>query len=184
VVIVRRQQTAVYPTRFMLVAATNPCPCGYAGDPSRCRCSKSEIARHRRKLGGPLLDRIELLMRLRRPSAAELRAPPHTTSARARERVAEARARQARRLRGTGAACNAELDLGLLRSHARIDVRAEEVLRRAYERGTISARGHVRMLRVARTIADLDGSERVRRGHLNLALTYHPEGRQALARQR
>jgi len=94
VAIVRRQQTAAYPTRFMLVAATNPCPCGYGGEGKRCHCNETDLSRHRRKLSGPLLDRLELFVRLRRPSAAELRAPPHAASLETRASVIAARERQ------------------------------------------------------------------------------------------
>jgi magnesium chelatase family protein len=183
VAIVRRQRTAVYPTRFMLVAAMNPCPCGQAGNTGgRCRCSEAELARHRSKLSGPMLDRIDLFVGLSRPTTAELRAPPQTSSAVVRERVLEARSRQAERLRGTGASCNGELDLRLLRSHGEIDEHAEDALRRAYERGALSVRGHARALRVARTVADLDGSPKVLARHVAVALSLHPEGALALRR--
>ncbi len=183
VAIVRRQRTAVYPTRFMLVAAMNPCPCGHAGDAGgRCRCSEVELARHRARLSGPMLDRIDLFVRMARPTTAELRAPPYTSSGVARERVLEARSRQARRLGGSGATCNGELDLRLLRSRGEIDDQAEEALRRAYERGALSVRGQARALRVARTVADLDGSTNVRAVHVGVALSLHPEGAMALRR--
>ena len=88
VAIVRARHSAVYPARFMLVAATNPCPCGYAGDGDRCSCSEADMARHRRRLSGPLLDRIDLLAHLERDGAHELSASPLTSSREARERVA------------------------------------------------------------------------------------------------
>ncbi|MGI8803234.1 MAG: YifB family Mg chelatase-like AAA ATPase, partial [Solirubrobacteraceae bacterium] len=183
VAIVRRQRTAVYPTRFMLVAAMNPCPCGYAGDAGgRCRCSEVELARHRGRLSGPMLDRIDVFVRVSRPTTAELRAPPRTSTREVAARVLEARARQAVRLRGTGVTCNGELDLRLLRRVAEIDDQAEEALRRAYERGVLSVRGQARALRVARTVADLDGSARVRATHVAAALSLHPEGELALRR--
>jgi magnesium chelatase family protein len=183
VAIVRRQRTAVYPTRFMLVAAMNPCPCGHAGDAGgRCRCSATELARHRAKLSGPILDRIDLFVRVPRPTAAELRAPPPTSSRVVGMRVLEARARQSARMRGTGATCNGELDLRLLRSHGEVDDQAEDALRRAYERGALSVRGQTRALRVARTVADLDASTKVRATHVAVALSMHPEGAMAVRR--
>jgi magnesium chelatase family protein len=97
-----------------------------------------------------------------------------------RARVLEARARQVARLRGTGATCNGELDLRLLRSHAEIDDEAEVALRRAYERGALSVRGQARAMRVARTVADLAGSTKVRASHVAVALSLHPEGALAL----
>jgi magnesium chelatase family protein len=177
VAIVRRQHTAVYPTRFMLVAAANPCPCGYAGEEGRCRCRPTEVATYRRKLSGPLLDRLELLGQLRRPTAGELRAPASTCSAVVAKHVWRARQHQRHRLRGTSASCNAELDLALLNSHGRICAAAQRRLSEAYDRGSISARGHVRVMRVARTVADLDDSAEVKEPHVLLALSLHPEGR-------
>jgi magnesium chelatase family protein len=176
VAIVRRQNTAIYPTRFMLVAATNPCPCGYAGEEGRCKCAAVDLARHRRKLSGPLLDRLEIRVALRRPSAAELRVAPALDSAAVAARVLAARARQRVRLKGTPASCNGELDLGLLHSVGNVQERAEAALNRAYDQGTISARGHVRVLRVARTVADLDGEAQVKLEHVQAALGLHSQG--------
>jgi magnesium chelatase family protein len=175
VAIVRARHSAVYPARFMLVAATNPCPCGYAGKEPRCGCSETDLARHRRKLSGPLLDRIDLLVNLERDGAHDLSTPPLTSSARARERVTEARERQAARLGEDGASVNAQMNVRMLQRHAKLEERGEEMLRRASERGLLSARGQHRMLRVARTIADLGGSERVRGRDVGAALALRPE---------
>jgi magnesium chelatase family protein len=170
VAIVRGQRTAVFPTRFMLVASTNPCPCGFAGTP-RCRCGEGDIARYRRRLSGPLLDRMDLLVDVQRPTPEDFAGPPRSSSAAERQRVMAARERQAARLEGTGATCNAHLEGALLRAHAGLDARGSAVLRRAYDRGTLSPRGHDRVLRVARTIADLDAADRVRSVHLLEALS-------------
>jgi magnesium chelatase family protein len=170
VTIVRGQEALLFPTRFMLVAATNPCPCGFAGVGDRCGCGESELRRHRRKLSGPLLDRMDLLVAVIRPTEEEMRAPPSTDSESARERVALARERQQNRLAGTRACCNGEMDVGLVRRHVRLDAPADRVLTRAYATGALSARGRHRVLRVARTIADLDGSERVGENHMLTAL--------------
>jgi magnesium chelatase family protein len=159
--IVRGQRTRTYPTRFMLVAATNPCPCGYAGDPRRCQCTESDVRRHRRRLSGPLLDRIDLLCALERPPAPHLAAPSGSQSAGVRERVLRARAAQTARFAGTAITCNAHMDARALRAHARLESGAEERLRQAYEREALSARGMHRVVRVARTIADLAGREEV-----------------------
>ena len=155
IVIVRGQLATRFPTRFTLVAATNPCPCGYAGSDRACRCGEHELARHRRRLSGPLLDRIDLLVTVARPSAAALAASPRTSSAAVRERVLAARERQHARLAGTSAHTNAQLDARLLRAHLRIGASARRALAQAYDGGGLSARGHDRVLRVARTIADL-----------------------------
>lgn len=171
VTIVRGQRSLSFPTRFMLVAATNPCPCGFAGVEDRCTCAEADLRRHRRRLSGPLLDRLDLLVDVRRPAEAELRGPSLVTSAEARERVAAARERQVVRLRGTGARRNAELDARAVRERARLEPGAESELGRAYTAGLLSARGRLRVVRVARTIADLAGREGIRRADVLLALS-------------
>ncbi|HLB20951.1 MAG TPA: ATP-binding protein, partial [Solirubrobacteraceae bacterium] len=170
VAIVRARHSTIHPSRFMLLAATNPCPCGYAGVGERCDCSEAELARHRRRLSGPLLDRIDLLAQLDLDGARELDAPATITSSRARELVTAARERQAARLRDDGAALNAHMDAAMLRRHIRLDGRGDALLRAAGERGMLSARGQHRVLRVARTIADLDDSPRIRACDLGSAL--------------
>jgi magnesium chelatase family protein len=176
-------RAAVYPARFMLVAATNPCPCGYAGAVERCRCSEADLARHRRRLSGPLLDRIDLLVNLggeRSPCLAASEASSaaqhaRTSSLRARERVLEARERQLAR-GGAGAfVANGRLDAAHLRAHARLDDRGAGLLLRAQEHRLLSSRGAHRTLRVARTVADLSGSERVRSEHVAIALALRPD---------
>lgn len=171
VAIVRGQRTAVYPTRFMLVASTNPCPCGFAGSQARCRCSEADLVRHRRRLSGPLLDRLDLLVEVQRPTAEELVAGPLTTSETVQHRVIEARERQARRLGDEpGVRCNAHLSAPSLERLADLRPEAERMLSDAYARGRISARGHRRIIRVARTIADLAGHEQVVRDDITQAL--------------
>jgi len=169
VVVVRGQRAAVFPTRFVLVAATNPCPCGYAGT-QRCRCTDADHARHRRRLSGPLLDRIDLLVDVRRPSAADLAASALTTSAAARDAAEAARERQRARLARSLADCNAEMTPGLVREHVRLDPPTTALLRTAYEAGRLSARGHHRVLKVARTVADLAAREAVEIDDVRAAL--------------
>jgi magnesium chelatase family protein len=170
VAIVRAHRSAIYPARFMLVAATNPCPCGYAGSGDLCRCSEAELARHRRRLSGPLLDRIDLLVGFEHRVAHDRHAQPTLSSAQAREQVAAARERQAERLRDDGVTVNGQMNARALRRHARLPERGEAMLRSAGERGLLSARGQHRVLRVARTIADVNGSARIRTGDLAEAL--------------
>jgi magnesium chelatase family protein len=170
VAIVRAHHSTIYPSRFVLLAATNPCPCGYAGVGERCDCSEAELARHRRRLSGPLLDRIDLLAQLDLDGARDLDSPPLFSSSRARELVTAARERQAARLRDDGAALNAHMDAAMLRRHIRLDERGEALIRAAGERGMLSARGQHRVLRVARTIADLNDSPRIRVRDLGSAL--------------
>lgn len=178
VAVARARDGAAYPARFMLFAAMNPCPCGYATELERCRCSASELARYRRQLGGPLLDRLDLLVAM----DDELEARPRSSldSRAARRIVREARERQARRLAGTGAALNAHMDLTALRAHVRLDEPSERVLVQARQQGLISARGEHRVLRVARTIADLERCARVHSKHVQGALALrvaHPYAR-------
>jgi magnesium chelatase family protein len=159
VTIVRGQRALVFPTRFMLVSATNPCPCGYAGVGDRCSCSEVDIRRHQRRLSGPLLDRMDMHVDVQRPTGEDLLAEPVTDSTAARELVTDARERQRRRLEGTPASCNGDMDAGLIQSRIRLDDGAQAVLGSAYLQGTLSARGRHRVLRVAQTIADLDGHD-------------------------
>lgn len=159
----------------MLMAATNPCPCGYAGEQERCRCSEAELARHRRRLSGPLLDRIDLLVHMERTASDYLASDPCMSSAQARERVSEAREHQARRLREEGILVNARMDAPMLRRHVRLDERCERMMAGTRERGLLSTRGQHRALRVARTIADLAARRRVEAEHLSEALALRPE---------
>jgi magnesium chelatase family protein len=172
VAVVRGQRTAVYPARAMLVAATNPCPCGFHGDLRRtCRCGEAELVRHQRRLSGPLLDRIDLQLAVQPPSAEALSGPPGPASAVVRDRVVAARERQLARRGSTGAPCNAELDDAALAACVRLDARADADIADAHRAG-LSARGRIRVLRVARTMADLDARDRVRTDDIRQALTW------------
>jgi magnesium chelatase family protein len=182
VAIVRARHSAVYPARFILVAATNPCPCGYAGASEKCTCSETDIARHRRRLSGPLLDRIDLLVRLEGEGALGRGAVALTSSEKAREQVTAARERQAARLKGEGVSVNAHMDASMLTRYVRLEAHAEELLRKNHERGLLSARGQHRVLRVARTIADLNGSEQVRARDVGSALALRSETQHAGSR--
>ena len=149
------------PTDLQLVAAMNPCPCGRGG--TQCRCSPADIARYHRRVSGPLLDRIDLLATVLRPDSGGAPAPTTATVA---ARVAEARARQLRRQRCT----NAELaaaDVGRLE----VEAAATEQLEALYQRGGLSMRGAHRVLRVARTVADLEACDRIELPHVVRALT-------------
>ena len=169
--IVRGQQSLTFPTAFMLVAATNPCPCGFAGIDERCTCGEADLRRHRRRLSGPLLDRMDLLVDVRRPEAEDLAAAPLRNSADVLARVTEARERQRRRLGETGAACNGEMDARTAGAVVKLDGWATQELHHAYKYGWLSARGRHRVLRVAQTVADLAGREEVSRKDILLALS-------------
>ena len=166
----RAARSAVYPARFQLVTAMNPCPCGWAGDRSnRCLCTRERILRYRSRVSGPLLDRIDLHVCVPRLSPEELRddTPAGESSAIVRARVLAAREVQLAR-----GALNAHLDSRGLRDCAHLDEADQTLLEQAIERLQLSARAMHRILRVARTIADLDGSERIQRAHLTEAIGY------------
>jgi magnesium chelatase family protein len=182
VAIARAHHSALYPARFMLVAATNPCPCGYAGEGDRCSCGEADMLRHRRRLSGPLLDRIDILAGLQRDLISDLHAAPLMSSGQARERIATARERQARRLRAEGVSVNAHMDARMLSVHVRLDQRGERMLQAARRSSLLSARGEHRLLRVARTIADLNGCDRVRAAELGAALALRADVNRADSR--
>jgi magnesium chelatase family protein len=176
VTIARARGTVVYPANFMLVAAMNPCPCGHAGDPARaCTCSATAIARYQRRISGPLLDRIDIhveVPRVEYDKLADLR--PGEQSAAVRARVEAARAVQARRFAGTTCTTNGEMSTTEVRVHcqAALEEGARSLLRTAAAQLALSARAFHRVLKVARTIADLAGSETIAAAHLAEALQY------------
>lgn len=171
IVIARARDKVRFPARFQLVAAMNPCPCGYLGDPSgRCRCSAEQIQRYRSKLSGPLLDRIDLHLPVARETTV-LNAPPSSdTSASAACLVAAAREVQIAR---QGCA-NAFLDLQQVRQHCALDANDQHWLESACERLGLSLRAAHRVLKVARTLADLEALTNISRQHVAEALQYRP----------
>jgi magnesium chelatase family protein len=167
VTIVRGQRVMAFPTRFMLVAASNPCACGMGEE--ACRCTAADLSRHHRRLSGPLLDRIDILVGVGRPAAEALEGEEAPASAAVRERVVAARERQSQRLAAYGLACNAQMTPRLLRERAEATPSALRLLYELHDRHSLSARGHGRILRVARTVADLDGSSTIGPEHITLA---------------
>ena len=167
VVVVRAQSAMTFPTACMLVAASNPCPCGLGG--TRCRCSAVDIRRHEQRLSGPLLDRIDISLAVERPCAADIRRASAHTSASMRERVVAARERQRARFRGTGVACNAQMTPRVAAERAHLTRAAYERLLALHDREELSARGYTRVLRVARTVADLAGCDAVAPEHVDVA---------------
>jgi magnesium chelatase family protein len=164
-----------FPSRFSLVAAMNPCPCGYLGDPAReCRCSPNQIEKYRQRISGPLLDRIDLHVDVPAVDYKELRAESGgETSAVIRERVEEARQVQlARFISHPGVLCNADMGNRLVTEFCRLDHQSERTLEQAMNTLNFSARAYDRILKVSRTLADLEGSRDVREGHLMEAIQY------------
>ncbi|WP_308754285.1 YifB family Mg chelatase-like AAA ATPase [uncultured Anaerotruncus sp.] len=164
-----------YPSRFMLVAAMNPCPCGYFGHPTRrCSCPPSRVSSYLGRVSGPLLDRIDLNVEVSPVTYAQLsaRRDAEESSAEIRLRVQAARERQNARYAGTGVSCNARLDPSMLAESCPLDPEAERMLGLVFEKLGLSGRAYDRILKVARTIADLDGSERIRAPHLSEAVQY------------
>jgi magnesium chelatase family protein len=163
VTIARTARTAVFPARFMLVGAMNPCPCGFAGDTRReCRCTPQQLARYRDRLSGPLRDRLDLTVDVPALPLDSLGADGGgEPSAAVRARVVAARARQAGRHAADGISTNAELTAGLMAKHCAASAAALRVLRSAMSRMALSARGYDRVRKVARTIADLAGEDEV-----------------------
>ena len=163
-----------FPSHFMLVCAMNPCKCGWYGHPSgRCRCSEADIRRYQGRISGPLLDRIDIITEVPSLEFDELkRRAPAESSAEIKKRVDAARAIQRRRFSSSVTTCNARMDSRELRSFCVLDAESEELMRGAFEAMGLSARSYDRILRVARTIADLDGSEEIRSDHLAEAIQY------------
>ena len=174
VVVTRALGSVEFPARFTLVAAAKPCPCGFRGDErTMCRCADHRVQVYRQKLSGPLLDRIDLRLRIPRLTKRELLGSgAGEGSAAVRGRVAVARERQLRRYGRMGVVCNAHLPGPLARRSAKLDTGAERLLERAVEGLGLSGRGFDRALKVARTVADLEGSELVGETHLSEALSY------------
>ncbi len=177
VTVSRAQGNVTFPASFMLVAAMNPCPCGYYGDSARpCTCSEAAIARYQRRISGPLLDRIDLFVHVPRVEQEKLLAEEAVAepSAAVRLRVEQARAVQRQRFQGTGITCNAEMGPVEVREHCQrwLDEGARSLLSLALGRLALSARAFHRVLKVARTIADLSGSEAIAASHVAEALQY------------
>ena len=174
VTISRSAGTATYPSRFMLVCAMNPCKCGWFGHPSgRCTCSQQSVEAYRSKVSGPLLDRIDMHIEVPAVEFEELRdRAPAESSAAIRERVNAARTLQRQRFKGLPINCNAQIGPEPLREFCALDEAGEKLMKSAFERLGLTARSHDRLLRVARTIADLAGSEAIQVPHLAEALQY------------
>lgn len=179
----RAAMSVTFPTRVMLVAAMNPCPCGWHGDSRRrCQCSPQQIRGYLSRISGPLLDRIDLHLEVPAVPFSELSVRrPSLGSAEMRERVTAARAAQEERFRRTRVRTNAQMSTRHLKLHCALDREGEATFRSAMDGLGLSARAHARILKVARTIADLDASERILTDHLSEAIQYRTLDRDLVA---
>jgi magnesium chelatase family protein len=174
VCISRAAQSLTYPASFMLVAAMNPCPCGFLGDPLHaCSCTPLTVQRYRARLSGPLLDRLDLQVEVPRLAHRELTDPtPGEASAIVRARVEASRTLQRERFMKEGVHCNARMRPRHLHRFCRLDTPGQVLLEKVTDRLGLSARSYTRILKVARTIADLAGSEQIDTAHLAEAIQY------------
>ncbi len=174
VTISRAQSSTTFPANFMLIAALNPCPCGYRGDPRRnCHCTPPQVEKYMSKISGPLVDRIDIHIEVPAVPFRELAGgAPGTSSAEMRQQVMAARAIQAERFRGTATRHNADMTHRQIRQFCKLDEEGMSLLRAAMSEMGLSARAHDKILRTARTIADLDQSPRILPVHLTEAINY------------
>lgn len=178
VTVARVRQTLTYPAHFLLVAAMNPCPCGWHGDPAHpCTCSAADVRRYRGRISGPLLDRFDMVLSVPRLQASELgELSRGEASSTIRSRVVEARGRALKRLAELGLQANADLSGPQVRRLVPLDREVQAFLSMAVTRFGLSGRGYDKTLKLARTIADLEGAERVRTEHVSEALQYRSAG--------
>ncbi len=167
--------SATYPCDFMLVCAMNPCPCGYYPDQNRCRCTKPQVRKYVGKVSGPILDRIDLCAELGPVELPDLKtASPGESSASVRGRVLEARERQKKRFAGTGLRFNADIQPAALERYCPLGSGEQECMEQLYHSLHLSARAFHRIIKVARTVADLAGAEKIAVEHLLEAAFYRP----------
>lgn len=174
VTVTRVSRTAVYPCNFMIVAAMNPCPCGYFGsDVKPCTCSNEEIRRYQRKISGPLFDRIDIQIEIPALKYNQLSDSNKAESSDIiRKRVTQAREIQEKRYKGSGIRTNAELTSPMIKEYCKLSNEANTVLRRAFDNLGLSARGYTKILKLARTIADMEKSENIEVYHIAEAISY------------
>ncbi len=174
VTVSRASGTVSYPCRFMLVAAMNPCRCGWYGHPSgKCHCTQAQVDAYMGKISGPMLDRIDICTNVREVAFQDLSThTPAETSAEIRQRVNEARALQRQRLAGSGVTCNAHMPAALIEKYCRLGGSEQAMVRRAFDKFGMSARSYHKILKIARTIADLAASEAITCTHIAEALQY------------
>lgn len=174
VTITRSSTSATFPARLMLAAAMNPCPCGYLSDPRRaCRCSQMQIRQYRSRISGPLLDRIDIHIEVPSVRFSDLEGRRAGESSQAiRERVNRARTVQKDRFSGSGISCNAHMTGRHMKQFCPLCAESKKLMEMAVDRLGLSARGFARIIKAARTIADLEGCEQIRHHHVSEAIHY------------
>ena len=178
VVISRSKNSIKYPCNFILLGAMNPCPCGFLGDREKqCTCTDFQVQRYRAKLSGPLLDRIDLVINVPRLTTDELinNTVESESSAKIRERVIKARRLQAERYKEDGILTNSELSAEMIKKYCKLDEATSQIMKMAAQKYQLSGRRYNRVLKIARTIADLDSSAEIKSVHLTQALQYRSE---------
>ncbi len=184
VTISRSTMATTFPARFILVASMNPCPCGYMGDPKHaCKCSPMQVEKYMGRVSGPLLDRIDLHVEVPAVPFQELSGTRDgTDSAIMREQVRKARSIQAQRFNSPGG-LNSRMSSRMLRKHCPLEAEGRNILQNAMDELGLSARAHDRILKMARTIADLEGSPEIQVPHLSEAIGYRSLDRRLWAKQ-
>lgn len=163
----------IYPCNFMLVASMNPCPCGYLGSKIKeCRCTEKQINEYRGKISGPILDRIDIQIEVPNVKYEKFESKKIENSESIRERVNKAREIQVKRYKGLNIYSNSELTPKLIEEVCKLDELSKTILRKVFEKFKLSARAYTRILKVARTIADLDGKEEIASTHIIEAVQY------------
>ncbi|MCX6722474.1 MAG: YifB family Mg chelatase-like AAA ATPase [Candidatus Staskawiczbacteria bacterium] len=170
----RAKNTFTFPARFMLVAASNPCPCGYYNDPEKnCACSPSQVSMYRRKMSGPLMDRIDLFIEVPAVKYEKLTADSaENQSQKIREKIEKAREIQKERFTDDRILTNSEMNIPEIKKYCEHDEKSQDLLKKYVDSGKLSARGYHRILKVARTIADLADSDQIKYEHIAEALMY------------
>jgi magnesium chelatase family protein len=173
----RAKGSHTYPARFILVAAMNPCPCGYYNDPEKqCTCAPNQVTRYQKKISGPIMDRIDLYVEVPHVKYEKLTDEKISGSSQEiRQRVEKARKIQIERFKNDGIITNSEMNIELIKKHCQADKEGEKLLRNAVDNLHLSARGYHRILKLARTIADLANSFSISRDHIAEALQYRPK---------
>jgi len=174
ITISRIKNASTYPARFMLIAASNPCPCGYFNDPEKnCTCSPSQVAMYRRKMSGPLMDRIDLFIEVPSVKYEKLTSESVENQSNAiREKIEKTREKQKIRFANDHNFTNSEMNLPEIKKYCEHDEKSQSLLKQYVDSRKLSARGYHRILKVARTIADLADSDKIKYEHIAEALMY------------